>query len=218
MQHNLCNSRLCESPPSTSYKQSQPSQRQQCLLICHASKRQRKHAYLCTQATATAEVPKKASRLPSLPFVKVAGQEEMKLALLLNVVDPRIGGVLIMGDRGTGKSVAVSSPSVPQSVRSWVVAPWLSSDVWLEMWVLRTLESDSLKAILHNPYTLHALHRRTCMPVNKERDKLANLKTGHGQVKRSLLQDRSHNTYCEMLHTAARMLNELDQCVGSCND
>jgi magnesium chelatase subunit I len=37
----------------------------------------------------------------------VIGQEEMKLALLLNVIDPRIGGVMIMGDRGTGKSTTI---------------------------------------------------------------------------------------------------------------
>ncbi len=41
------------------------------------------------------------------PFTAIVGQEEMKLCLLLNVVDPRIGGVMIMGHRGTGKSTAV---------------------------------------------------------------------------------------------------------------
>lgn len=41
------------------------------------------------------------------PFAAIVGQEEMKLALLLNVIDPAIGGVLIMGHRGTGKSTAV---------------------------------------------------------------------------------------------------------------
>ena len=41
------------------------------------------------------------------PFTQVVGQEEMKLALLLNVIDPRIGGVMIMGDRGTGKSTTI---------------------------------------------------------------------------------------------------------------
>jgi magnesium chelatase subunit I len=41
------------------------------------------------------------------PFTAIVGQEEMKLSLLLNVVDPRIGGVMIMGHRGTGKSTIV---------------------------------------------------------------------------------------------------------------
>lgn len=44
---------------------------------------------------------------PVYPFTSIVGQEEMKLALLLNAIDAAIGGVLIMGHRGTGKSTAV---------------------------------------------------------------------------------------------------------------
>lgn len=44
---------------------------------------------------------------PVFPFTAIVGQEEMKLSLLLNVIDPKIGGVMIMGDRGTGKSTTV---------------------------------------------------------------------------------------------------------------
>ena len=57
--------------------------------------------------TATLETPVKSRRLV-FPFTAIVGQEEMKLALLLNVIDPKIGGVMIiMGDRGTGKSTTI---------------------------------------------------------------------------------------------------------------
>jgi magnesium chelatase subunit I len=44
---------------------------------------------------------------PPFPFSAIVAQDEMKLALLIAAVDPSIGGVLVFGDRGTGKSTAV---------------------------------------------------------------------------------------------------------------
>lgn len=43
----------------------------------------------------------------AFPFSAIVGQEEMKLAMLVTTVDSSIGGVLVFGDRGTGKSTAV---------------------------------------------------------------------------------------------------------------
>ncbi len=43
----------------------------------------------------------------SFPFSAIVGQDEMKLAILLTTVDASLGGVLVFGDRGTGKSTAV---------------------------------------------------------------------------------------------------------------
>ena len=56
--------------------------------------------------TATAD-RSTAPRRVVFPFTAVIGQADMKLALILNVIDPRIGGVMIMGDRGTGKSTTI---------------------------------------------------------------------------------------------------------------
>ncbi len=45
--------------------------------------------------------------MPVYPFSAIVGQEALKRSLLLVTIDPTIGGVLILGDRGTGKSTAV---------------------------------------------------------------------------------------------------------------
>lgn len=55
------------------------------------------------------------------PFLALVGQREMKLALLLSIVNPSVGGVLLIGPRGTGKTTAVRSlvdllPMVPRSL------------------------------------------------------------------------------------------------------
>jgi magnesium chelatase subunit I len=44
--------------------------------------------------------------MAGFPFSAIVGQDEMKRALLIAAVEPRIGGVMVFGDRGTGKSTA----------------------------------------------------------------------------------------------------------------
>ncbi len=79
-----------------------------------------------------------AGREPRFPFTAIVGQTPMKRALLLNAINPRIGGVLVRGKKGTAKSTAVRSlaallpqvpvmpgcsyscqPGVPQDVCQW---------------------------------------------------------------------------------------------------
>ena len=43
----------------------------------------------------------------SIPIYSIVGQDDMKMSLILNVINPSLGGVLIKGEKGTAKSTAV---------------------------------------------------------------------------------------------------------------
>jgi magnesium chelatase subunit I len=57
--------------------------------------------------TPTVMMPRARTSPALYPFTAIVGQDALKTALCIAAVDPRIGGVLILGDRGTGKSTAV---------------------------------------------------------------------------------------------------------------
>ena len=80
----------------------------------------------------------------------------MKLALILNVIDPRIGGVMIMGDRGTGKSTTIRAVAdlLPE-IRVVANDPFNSSDVDFE------LMSESVKIAVEKGEELAICLRHT---------------------------------------------------------
>merc|ERR1711937_335273 len=128
-------------------------------------------------ATEVAEVEEKEAR-PVYPLTAIVGQEEMKLALCLNVIDPKIGGVMIMGDRGTGKSTTVralvdilpeiqivandpfnSSPNDPELMGPEVVEKFTAGDA---------METSSMRVPMID-LPLGATEDRVCGSIDIER-------------------------------------------------
>ena len=74
---------------------------------------------------------------PVFPFSAIVGQDEMKQALIWSAVDPTIGGVLVFGDRGTGKSTAIRAlaallPPMRAIVGCRYACDPAGSDAWCE--------------------------------------------------------------------------------------
>ena len=71
-----------------------------------------------------------AENIP-FPFLALVGQKQMKLSLMLSLLNPNLGGVLLIGPRGTGKSTAVRSlvDLLPESRRSLCYYGCLEEDV-----------------------------------------------------------------------------------------
>jgi magnesium chelatase subunit I len=78
----------------------------------------------------TEEDAGKAEALP-FPFLAIVGQSEMKLALVLGLINPNVGGILLIGPRGTAKTTAVRSllDLLPQVERSLCYYGCLPEDI-----------------------------------------------------------------------------------------
>lgn len=61
------------------------------------------------KVTKMPEVDYGLAEVEPFPFLAIIGQEEMKLALILSLINPQVGGVLLIGPRGTAKTTAVRS-------------------------------------------------------------------------------------------------------------
>jgi len=111
-----------------------------------------------------------AEQLP-FPFLGLVGQEEMKLALLLGLINPNIGGVLLIGPRGTGKTTAVRSLTdlMPDVERSRCPYGCLPHEV--EAGGIDAICPDCAKRYAHNePLTYEDRVRLIDLPLNARLD------------------------------------------------
>jgi magnesium chelatase subunit I len=81
------------------------------------------------------------SVIPPFPFAAIVGQADLKLGLLLCVVNPGIGGVMVMGHRGTAKSTAVRAlAAMLPPIKAYYGCPYNSSPEQPSDWVLERLK------------------------------------------------------------------------------
>nr|BBK20603.1 Mg chelatase subunit E [Cryptomonas sp. SAG 977-2f] len=123
---------------------------------------------------------------PIFPFTAIVGQEEVKLALTLNIIDPRIGGVIIMGDRGTGKSTTIRAiTEVLPEIEVVVDDPFNShpSDFELMSDEVRTFTKQNkklstiFKKVMMVELPLGATEDRICGTIDLEKALIEGVKT-----------------------------------------
>jgi magnesium chelatase subunit I len=117
-----------------------------------------------------AELPQEDSGLAEplpFPFLAIVGQREMKLALMLGLVNPNVGGILLIGPRGTAKTTAVRSllDLLPQVERSACHYGCLPEDV--EMGGITAICPDcARKYAAGEPLTISDRVRLVELPLN----------------------------------------------------
>ena len=111
------------------------------------------------------------AELEPFPFLGIVGQEEMKLALLLAVINPLVGGVLLIGSRGTAKTTAARSliDLLPRRQRS--LCPNGCTEERLEEQGLEGICQDCAKKVGYGqPLTIEDRVRMVELPLNARLD------------------------------------------------
>ncbi len=105
------------------------------------------------------------------PFLAIVGQEEMKLALVLAVINPLIGGVLLVGSRGTAKTTAVHSLIDLLPVLRRSVCPEGCTEELLEEKGIDAICSDCAERVGYGePLTVEDRVRIVDLPLNARLD------------------------------------------------
>ena len=109
------------------------------------------------------------AELEPFPFLAIVGQEEMKLALLLAVINPLVGGVLLVGSRGTAKTTAVRSLTDLLPLRRRNVCPNGCTEETLEELGLDGICEECAKRVGYGePLTVEDRVRIVELPLNAQ--------------------------------------------------
>jgi magnesium chelatase subunit I len=126
---------------------------------------QRRSAGAILRTTAKPEMV--SGEVPHFPFLAIVGQTEMKTALVLNVINPAVGGVLLIGPRGTGKTTAVRGlvDLMPPVRRS--LCPYGCDEATAETWGMDAICPDcAIKMGYGEPLTGLDRMRLIELPLN----------------------------------------------------
>jgi magnesium chelatase subunit I len=105
------------------------------------------------------------------PFLAIVGQEEMKLALLLSIINPRVGGVLLIGPRGTAKTTAVRAlPDLLPEIRRSLCQYGCTEDILEEEGMDGICEDCQKKVGYDEPLTVSDRVRLLELPLNARLD------------------------------------------------
>jgi len=111
------------------------------------------------------------AELEPFPFLAIVGQEEMKLALVLSVINPHVGGVLLIGSRGTAKTTAARALTdlLPRTRRS-LCANGCTEEMLAEGGMVAICKSCATRVGYGQPLTVEDRVRIFELPLNARLD------------------------------------------------